>query len=150
MEAKTAASVWPLIDIPVEIKQLVVHFFSLADSKADDSGERLAAEVFISDGIFMLADGTFSGTDEIRGCRKHAWDTITFRRHEVFKIYINDAGGTDLILIGQLHMKTSDGASLNRQFVARMEIEQASPGPRIRQYRIIDPVAKDRVPYFCT
>jgi hypothetical protein len=47
-------------------------------------------------------------------------------------------------------MKTAEGASVNRQFVARMDIQQTQSGLRIRQYRIIDPVAKDAVPYFCT
>lgn len=58
----TASAVWPSSQPSTEIRQLVDHFFTLADSKADDAGERFAKEVFTRDGLFILANGTFEGT----------------------------------------------------------------------------------------
>lgn len=45
-------------------------------------------------------------------------------------------------------METVEGEQAARQFVAKVEIEQTRSGFRLRQYRIIDPVAKDSPPYF--
>lgn len=62
MGSVTASTIWPALSISDEVKKLVDHFFTLVDLKSDDSGERIAKEVFTKDGIFILADGTFKGT----------------------------------------------------------------------------------------
>ncbi|KAL5589266.1 hypothetical protein FOVSG1_011133 [Fusarium oxysporum f. sp. vasinfectum] len=127
MSSVAASTIWPALSISAEAKQLVDHFFTLVDSKFSDSGERIANEVFTKDGIFILADGTFKGT----------------------AVYA-DYSGTDFILIGRLRVQTALGQESARQFVARIETEQTPSGLRLRQYRIIDPAAKDSPPYFIT
>ncbi|KAK2123315.1 hypothetical protein NOF04DRAFT_1282760 [Fusarium oxysporum II5] len=149
MSSVAASTIWPALSISAEAKQLVDHFFTLVDSKFSDSGERIANEIFTKDGIFILADGTFKGTAEISTSRKTSWKSITFRHHEILKVYA-DYSGTDFILIGRLRVQTALGQESVRQFVARIETEQTPSGLRLRQYRIIDPAAKDSPPYFIT
>lgn len=47
------------------------------------------------------------------------------------------------MLIGHLTTETVDGKSASMDFVARMLVEMMDQGPRIRQYRVISPPAKD-------
>lgn len=47
--------VWPESHVPEEVKTLLDLFFRLADTKADDSGRRMAEEVFTPEGIIQTS-----------------------------------------------------------------------------------------------
>lgn len=57
----TASTLWPNSQPSDEIRQLIDHFFVLADTKSDDVGERLAQEAFSPEGQFLSPNGTFIG-----------------------------------------------------------------------------------------
>ena len=57
----TENTVWPEHGVPQDIRNLLDLFFTLADRKADESGPRLAEEVFPPDGR-IEASKTFDGS----------------------------------------------------------------------------------------
>lgn len=80
---------------------------------------------------------------EIVRSRDGAWETVTARRHEVLKIYLNEAAGLDLFIIGGLVMTSNDGSQSSHEFVARAQIhDHESNNPRISQYRMLLVVPK--------
>lgn len=92
-----------------------------------------------------------NAVSDISKSRKDAWKTIASRQHEVIKVYSNISGSTtDLFVVGRLAMETVTGAASRKEFVARMEIEHVhAVGPRLRQYRIVNPVPSDVRPLLC-
>lgn len=80
---------------------------------------------------------------EIERSRDGAWETVTARRHEVLKIYLNETAGLDLFIIGSLGMTSNDGSQSSHEFVARAQIHgHESNNPRINQYRVLLVVPK--------
>ncbi|KAF9887167.1 hypothetical protein FE257_010421 [Aspergillus nanangensis] len=141
----TDTTIWPRPLPSAEIRDLIDRLFLLTDTRTEDVGERLAKDVFTTDGRFMLPYGTFEGAAEISQSRKDAWASVKSRRHVVSKVYLNDAHSTDLILIGSLAMEALDGVKSNMEFVARVNFELGGlSGARVREYRIISPPAQDR------
>lgn len=64
-----------------------------------------------------------------------AWETITAHHHEVLQVYLNEAAGLDLLIIGGLVMASNDGSGSSHEFVARTQIhDHKSDSPRISQY----------------
>ncbi|KAL2836395.1 hypothetical protein BJY01DRAFT_251977 [Aspergillus pseudoustus] len=141
----TVSTTWPKT-LPLEIRLLVDRFFILADTKSNDAGARLAHEVFIPDGQFISPHATFTGSAEIRESRRNAWVTITSRQHTVSKVYVNDARGADLIIVGYLKTKSVDGQQACMDFVARMVFDMGSSEARARLYRVISPPVQDIAP----
>ncbi len=58
----TDSAKWPSNIEPL-VKKLFDLFFTLVDSKAANSGERLSQEVFTKDGVFIPKKGTFKGSE---------------------------------------------------------------------------------------
>ncbi|EXL90956.1 hypothetical protein FOIG_15856 [Fusarium odoratissimum NRRL 54006] len=96
------------------------------------------------DHFFTLVDSKFSDSGERIANEIFTKDGIFILADGTFK------GTADFILIGRLRVQTALGQESVRQFVARIETEQTPSGLRLRQYRIIDPAAKDSPPYFIT
>lgn len=159
----TASTIWPSLRLSAEVRNLIDTFFTLADSKASDAGERLAKDAFTGNAVFRGANGTFQGSSgktadlrrgdawmlifypEIYESRKNAWKTVKYRQHQVLKVYVNDADTTDLFIVGSLTMEDLEGVKSSREFVARMEVEQVpSVGFKIRQYSVVNPAPQDR------
>lgn len=61
MSYVTNATDWLSGSITSQGKSLIATFYELADSKAEDSGSRLATEVFSNEAIFISPSGTFRG-----------------------------------------------------------------------------------------
>ena len=55
------SAIWPSTGVSLEVKHLIIHFFSLVDLPKTDAGLRMAAEVFTEDGVFEATSGYFSG-----------------------------------------------------------------------------------------
>ena len=160
----TASTAWPSTGISTNVKQLIDHFFSLVDNKADDSGQKIAKEVFTDDGKFFATSGNFEGSAgmnyvyevllkrlksdvvnsaEIAKSRATAWESVSSRRHELAKVYGNDTEGLDLIMIGALTVE-KEGAKSTHEFVARCLLDDSnSRKPRIRHYQVLIPTLKD-------
>lgn len=80
---------------------------------------------------------------EIARSRDGAWETVTARRHEALKVYLNEAAGLDLLIIGALSVTSSDGSRSSHEFVARAQIhDPRAESPRISQYRVLLVVPK--------
>ena len=58
----TAATMWPTPEPSKKAKNLVDLFFTLADTKEDNAGERLATEVFTEDAVFSSSRGVYEGS----------------------------------------------------------------------------------------
>lgn len=80
---------------------------------------------------------------EIMRSRDGAWETVTARRHEVLKVYLNEAAGLDLLIIGGLVVTFNDGSRSSHEFASRAQIHNhESNNPRISQYRVLFVVPK--------
>ncbi|KAL2784648.1 hypothetical protein BJX66DRAFT_343838 [Aspergillus keveii] len=141
----TDSTIWPTC-LSSDARQLIDHFFTLADTRSDDAGPRLAQEIFTPNGEFISPQATFVGSAEISESRKNAWTVIKSRQHTVSKVYVNDARGTDLIIIGRLRTESVDGKEASMDFVARMLLNTGDQGPRVSLYRVISPPAQDPRP----
>jgi hypothetical protein len=74
----TDNTVWPEHGVPQDIRNLLDLFFSLADHKAEESGPRLAEEVFLPEGR-IEASKTFQGSQGNDRPPFSAW--LIFRDH---------------------------------------------------------------------
>ncbi|KAI8939892.1 hypothetical protein NX059_003621 [Plenodomus lindquistii] len=128
---------WPKFDVPDAIRALIEKFFTLMDDSGPGVGDKLADEVFTSDGVLVASAGTTRGSSEIRKCRDNAWSVIKKRRHTVRTVYIHDPECSDLMLIGDAEMGLADARSVNMQFTARIITGgDASSAPRIKMYQV--------------
>ncbi|QKX64682.1 uncharacterized protein TRUGW13939_11858 [Talaromyces rugulosus] len=134
---------WPISQPSSEVKQLVNRFFTLVDTNSQEAGKTLADTIFTNDEVFITANGTFQGAAEISQSRANAWTTVKFRRHTIWKCYVNDAYGTDIFIVGNLEMETLAGTKANLEFVARMKIQQQEPGHRVCKYQVVSPAPQD-------
>jgi hypothetical protein len=65
----TEECVWPQSHVAEEVKSLLSLFFRLADTKADDSGRRIAEEVFTVMGVIKTTQ-SFHGSERERTPRQ--------------------------------------------------------------------------------
>jgi hypothetical protein len=153
----TEQCVWPESHVTEEVKSLLGLFFWLADTKADDSGRRMAEEVFTPKGIIQTSQ-QFQGSEgertprqhiyhqahyqliirvEIIASRDHAWDHVQGRKHSIFRVYTRDLSGLDLMLDGQVTMclKKND-KKLTIPMSIRIVAEGGPQGHRISYMRV--------------
>ncbi|KAI1618052.1 hypothetical protein EDD37DRAFT_254033 [Exophiala viscosa] len=127
----------PPTPVPSEVKDLINRLFQLVDSKDDNVGTILAEEIFTPDAMFISANGTFNGKDEISASRTNAWKVVTSRHHMVDKVFSGNADGTDLVLVGRLETRTKDSdATTSTEFAARGVFDKtAAGGPKLKSYQ---------------
>ncbi|CZR70034.1 uncharacterized protein PAC_19935 [Phialocephala subalpina] len=120
------SAIWPQ-GMPPENITLVLKLFTILDDSSDDSGQRLADEIFISDGRIKNGMHTFSGKAaehgvlEIAGSRKKAWDAWSTRKHSILRVYSRSQEATDDILfLGTLAATFPNGKSATGEFCARI------------------------------
>lgn len=107
----------------------------------------MAEEIFSPHGKYRTLQGLFSGSSgmssptieahagtgltkgrgtEIAVSRRHSWDNVDDRRHEVSKIYANDAReGLDLLVLGSL-FTVAEGKQKKVEFIARGVLTNAA------------------------
>lgn len=130
-------SPWPEHPIPEPVKELILHFFSLADTKSEDSGARIAKDTFSSQGVLKNGPKSFTGHDEIIAWRRGAWDVFTSRKHTVLKVYTQSDKADDILLTGSLEASLTNGASATGHFCARVMVDGASTdSPKISLYEV--------------
>ncbi|KAK3045202.1 hypothetical protein LTR09_013083 [Extremus antarcticus] len=143
MAVAMKSAVWPQAPIQQEVKDLVYRFFALVDQNRAGVGEELASNVFTSDGIFAGSVGTFKGTAELKTCRDQAWTgSLATRRHEVERVFINDAEEVDLVIVGSMTASTRDGEESTHSFLARALLRGQDGKPKIRRYQVLISGAK--------
>jgi len=72
------------------------------------------------------------------------WKAVASRRHEVLKVYANNADGLDLLLIGAVTVQAVDGTPKTHEFVPRAVIHDSGPGaPKVKHYQVLIPAPKD-------
>ncbi|KAE9380923.1 hypothetical protein N431DRAFT_323871 [Stipitochalara longipes BDJ] len=107
--------------VPPENRALVLKLFTILDDSSDDSGQRLADEVFTSDGRIKNGMHAFSGKAEIACSRKKAWDAWSTRKHSVLRVYSRSPEAMDDILfLGTLAATFPNGKSATGEFCARI------------------------------
>ncbi|KAF3396249.1 hypothetical protein F1880_007174 [Penicillium rolfsii] len=142
MEYSSDSTTWPISQPSPEVKQLIYRLFALVDRNSPDVGQVLADEIFAQDAVLKTSTATFKGASEISHCRDGAGKTVKARQHTILKCYVNDANGTDIVLIGKLNMEKIDGLTENEEFVVRINVEEQESGPRISKYHILRPVSQ--------
>lgn len=153
----TKDTVWPTaVEIQPSVKELLDLYYSLAD-RPDGTGERFAAEVFSADAE-ISASKSVRGTEgtqkvsilfrnpganlipsEIKRYRDGAWDAVASRRHTISRVYVNDAEGTDLMLVAVNTTGLKNGRSVTGEFTARIIVDQQSldrEQPRLRYVQV--------------
>jgi hypothetical protein len=61
----TTTTQWPTPSFPKPVKDLIILFYALIESQAEDVGQRLADEVFTSNGVMQSGTQRFSGREGI-------------------------------------------------------------------------------------
>jgi hypothetical protein len=57
----TDTTIWPTC-LSSDARKLIDHFFTLADTRSDDAGPRIAQEIFAPGGEFISPQATFVGS----------------------------------------------------------------------------------------
>ncbi|KAF2808131.1 uncharacterized protein BDZ99DRAFT_534054 [Mytilinidion resinicola] len=99
-ELATTNTEWPSIGVAPSTKQLLDDFFVILDEDTPDAGEKLATRIFTPDGTFITSSEKFTGFDEIKVSREHAYDVVKERVHTLIKVYTSTDDGSDLLAIG--------------------------------------------------
>jgi hypothetical protein len=68
----TTTTQWPSHAFPTPIKDLFTLFYALIESHAEDVGQRLADEVFTSNGIMQSGTQRFAGREGISICTSYS------------------------------------------------------------------------------
>ena len=143
---------WPSTPVPDPIKQLLARFFTVGDSKADDAGQILGSEIFMSDGQIVVNKKVINGAEGqlIVECRARKTDTypeiassnhgllqgLESRRHEISKVYSCNDAGDDLVLTGEVFWTFKDGSVRSAGFAARAVVGHVGDGrPRLKLYQ---------------
>ncbi|KAN0105021.1 hypothetical protein V8E51_010766 [Hyaloscypha variabilis] len=114
------SAIWPQ-GMPPEKSALLLKLFTILDDSSDDSGQRLADQVFTSDGRIKNGTHVFSGTVEIAGSRKRAWDAWSTRKHSVLRVYSrSQEAADDILFLGSLAATFPNGRSATGEFCARI------------------------------
>ena len=80
---------------------------------------------------------------ELKTCRDQAWKgKIATRRHELKRVYINDAEKVDLIVVGCMTASTHDREELAHDFVVRISIWVEEDQRKINRYQVLVSGAK--------
>ncbi|EXJ67940.1 uncharacterized protein A1O5_08554 [Cladophialophora psammophila CBS 110553] len=125
------------------VVKLLSLYFHLVDSKEASAGPRLADEVFSKDGKWFASAGYFEGHDGIAASRIKAWDTVNSQSHELRKVFLNDAHGLDLLLVGVANVDRKNTGPITVEFFVRAVISNELWGPRVKYWQ---PVALKPVP----
>lgn len=143
MASTTNSNIWPQSRSD-DVVQLIELYLQLVDSKESSAGPRLADEVFAKNGKWFAAAGLFEGhgryfgdnepttsrepglllmtrapIDSIASSRLKAWDTIDSQKHRLLKVFLNDADGLDLLVVGEADAVLKNSERLSRQVIAR-------------------------------
>jgi hypothetical protein len=79
MGLPTSATDWPSnVDIPTPVKKVIDLFFTLADDKSADAGDRLADEIFTIDAIQQMNSRRVEG-----GARTYTYHSYSAHCSEV-------------------------------------------------------------------
>ncbi|KAK4942972.1 hypothetical protein LTR10_017356 [Elasticomyces elasticus] len=137
MAQALSSATLPPTPISSEVKDLINRIFHLVDQRDDNVGTILAEQIFTPDAMFISANGTFQGKEEISASRANAWKVVTSRHHMVDKVFSGNADGTDLVLVGRLETRTKDSdATKSTEFAARGVVDKAAVGgPRFSSYQ---------------
>jgi len=126
---------WPTPDFPKRVEQLITEFYSLADSKDDDTPEKFAA-LFAEDGVMYGLAGASTGRAEIAAARPKSWNMIATRRHQPVKVYSFTPDFSDVLLMGYISAKLTNGNSVSVEFIAQFIFEgDTSSSPIITSYK---------------
>lgn len=70
--------------------------------------------------------------DSIASSRLKAWDTIDSQKHRLLKVFLNDADGLDLLVVGKADAVLKNSERLSRQVIARAVVIFEDGQPRIK------------------
>ncbi|OCK78476.1 hypothetical protein K432DRAFT_332005 [Lepidopterella palustris CBS 459.81] len=137
-ELATDKTEWPEKPLASNIKPFIDTFFDILDNNTEDAGERLAKEIFATDGYFGTASKGYTGSEEIAGCCGDRWAMVKNRAHYIDKVYTCNEEGSDLLMIGHSSqdLKIAD-IHYEGELIARMILEKVgTPNMRIKYFRV--------------
>lgn len=144
-----ANTIWPAgLPAPSGLKRWLATLFETVDSKAPDSGDKLAA-LYSADGVVYGLHGRSEGSQgtsnqhqcrcsEAKLCstidfpsaptaiadsRKTAWEKFESRKHEVLQVFCGKADYSDIIMVGKLTAGLTNGNKVVTEFIAHIEFE---------------------------
>lgn len=117
------------IKIPASHIHVLDNFFIIADrlTPEPDAGEQFK-DIFTLDGVWKTPFATYAGVSEIQKSG-HLWTDLRKRksmRHWVKKVYVNDEGGDELMMIGRIRVESLDGDVRDVNFGAQVVIKTDS------------------------
>ncbi|KAL2072004.1 hypothetical protein VTL71DRAFT_11347 [Oculimacula yallundae] len=132
-----ANTIWPSdLVTPPELKQWLADFYETVDSKADNSGTKLAA-LFTDDGIMHGMSGQVAGKEAIAASRKSAWTAIASRKHVVVCVYAGAKDFSSILIIGNLVAGLHNGNQIDVEFIAQVDLDGVvQERPRATLYKV--------------
>lgn len=67
--------------------------------------------------------------------RDGIWDKFDVRRHELRKVFVNDVGDVDVLIMGTAFVKPCGEEQVTLEFIARAILQDRPKGMRIRYYQ---------------
>ncbi|KAM5346083.1 hypothetical protein ACJ41O_009088 [Fusarium nematophilum] len=123
------STVWPAdLHPPEGIKSWLGTLYATVDSKAPDSGTKLA-NLYTSDAVVYGLHGKSEGTE--------AWDHIERRNHEVLRVYTASSNYSDILLVGKLTVDFKNGNQVVAEFIARVLFAEGTESdPKATLYQV--------------
>ncbi|KAH7133892.1 hypothetical protein EDB81DRAFT_887701 [Dactylonectria macrodidyma] len=169
MGYNTENTKWPAAALSDEAKTQIDKFFSLLDDPSDGVGNKLADEIFTTDGSLHGGGGTANGSagtkapslphiksnmtskadrtsqspsPEIRKSRENAWKLIKVRHHVIQKVYAYDSDAADVMLIGTVEMVLQNDRKVKGEFTGQIVFDGSGDRTRIKVYQDSAPLLK--------
>jgi len=133
----TTETEWPENGVPEAVKKVIDTLLETFDNNTEDAGEKLAKYVFTPDAELHSSAGTFHGHAEIGASRKEAWKIVTYRRHDVLKVFSAANDSSDLMWIGHAVLKLTNDKEVSGPFLAHIKFANVdSEDVRIKYFKV--------------
>lgn len=74
---------------------------------------------------------------EIRKSRDGSWNAVSFRRHELLKVFAGDEMCEDLMFLCRVSMSFRNGSELDMEFAGRLKISgPKTDTPKLKLYQV--------------
>lgn len=135
-DAIRSTTSWPATPTPISsaVKVLINRFSLLVNDRSDD-GSRLYSEVFTPTGTWRSPGRAYTGS-KVSGSTANSWSGLSYRVHEVRKVYFFDDAVNDLMMFGKAEYGLENGAKVDTEFSARCVIDDPrSETPRLELFQ---------------
>lgn len=75
------------------------------------------------------------GRDELAKSRQEAWRRWDFSKHDVLKVYVNNAEATELMMLGRIQYQYKNGVEEDVHFAGRCEFVDEGAGAKMKFFQ---------------